>query len=78
MSEIQEIYLRFLGNFPEFLHPFISLALAVLVAYAVFQTLRRNFLYIIVLIVLLPAAVPILKSAGQGIVDLVKFLLGMS
>ena len=75
MTEIQNIYFKFLNYFPTGLHSLVSVALAVLLVYAVFKTLKRDFIYIIVLVVLLPASVPILKSIWEGIVVLIKFLL---
>jgi len=76
-SEIQEIYIKFLSNFPEFLHPFVSIGLSVLLVYSIFQTLKKNFIFIIALVVLLPASIPILKSAVSFIIVFVKFLLGI-
>lgn len=75
MNEIQNLYLEFLSNFPENLRPMISIALAVLLVYAVFKVIKKDFIYIVALVVLLPASIPILKSVWQGVVGLVKFLL---
>jgi hypothetical protein len=77
MSEIQNLYLLFLGNFPETLRPIISLGLALLVVYSVFKVIKKDFIYIIALVILLPASVPILKSVWQGLVAFVKFLLNI-
>lgn len=75
MSEIQNLYLLFLSNFPGPLRPVISLGLALLVVYSVFKVIKKDFIYIIALVILLPASVPILKSVWQGLVAFVKFLL---
>ncbi len=75
MSEIQNLYLQFLGNFPENLRPVVSVVLAVLVVYSAFKVIKKDFIFLIVLIILLPASVPILKGVWQGIVAVVKFLL---
>ncbi len=77
MSEIQNLYLQFLGNFPVSLRPIISLGLALLVVYSVFKVIKKDFIYIIALVVLLPASLPILKSIWGGIVVFVKFLLNI-
>jgi hypothetical protein len=78
MNEIQNLYVEFLGNFPESLRPIISIGLAVLLVYAIFKVIKKDFIYIIALVVLLPASVPILKSVWAGVVGFIKFLLGMS
>lgn len=77
MSEIQNLYLQFLANFPATLRPIISLGLALLVVYSVFKVIKKDFIYIIALVVLLPASLPILKSIWGGIVVFVKFLLNI-
>lgn len=75
MQEIQNLYLEFLANFPADVRPVISIALAVLVVYAVIKVLKKDFIFLIVLVVLLPGSVPILKSIWEGLVTFVKFLL---
>lgn len=75
MNEIQNLYLEFLNNFPVGLRPLISIGLAIFVVFAIFKIIKKDFIYIIVLIVLLPGSVPILKTSWEGAVALVKFLL---
>ncbi len=77
-QEFEKIYNAFLSYFPLWLHPFISLALALLLIYSFVQVIKRNFVWIILLVLLLPASVPILKNILQGIVGVVKYLLGIS
>jgi hypothetical protein len=78
MDQIQQLYTQFLNLFPPFLHPIISIIVVGVLIYSIVQVIRRDFIYLIILIVLLPASVPVLKSIGQGIIDLIKFLLNMS
>ena len=75
MDQIYSIYNQFLGYFPENLHGIVSLALAALIAIGVFKVIKREFVYIIVLIVLLPASVPILKNIWQSLSNIIQFLL---
>lgn len=75
MNEIQSLYLEFLLNFPENLRPLVSIGLAVLLVYALFKVVKKQFIYIVALVVLLPASVPILKNIWQGVVMFIKFLL---
>lgn len=77
MGEIQNLYIEFLNNFPENLQPVISIGLAVLLVYAIFKVIKKDFIFIIALVVLLPASVPILKSVWQGVVGFIKFLLNI-
>lgn len=75
MNGIFQIYNQFLGYFPAGLHPLISFILAVLIVYGIIKVLQKEFVYIILLIVLLPASVPILKNIWESIVNIINFLL---
>ena len=78
MDQILSIYTQFLNFFPKSIHGIISLLLAALLVVAIFKVLKKNFIYIIVLVILLPASVPILRNIWEGLVNLVKFLLTKS
>lgn len=75
VGDLQNLYLQFLNNFPAPSRPIVSIGLAVLIVYSIFKIVRKDFLWIIVLIVLLPGSIPILESVWQGLVVVVKFLL---
>jgi len=75
MQEIQNLYLQFLANFPVGLRPIVSIALAVLVVYSIFKVIKKDFIWIIVLVLVLPGSWPILKSIWEGVITFVKFLL---
>jgi hypothetical protein len=75
MSELYSIYNQFLGIFPESLHWAVSLVLAGFLVLAIYQTIKRNFIWIILLIILLPASLPILSNVWDSILELIKFLL---
>ena len=75
MNQIQDIYLQFLANFPVSVRPVISIALAVLVVYAIFKVIKKDWIFLIALIILLPASKPIVQNIWDGVVGFVKFLL---
>jgi len=75
LSDIQSLYLQFLTNFPVSLRPLISIGLAVLIVYSIFKVIKKDWIFLIALIILLPASQPILQSVWQGIVVFIKFLL---
>ena len=75
MDQIFSIYNQFLSFFPEHYHGLVSLVLAGVLAYAVFKVIKRQFIYIVLLIILLPASIPILKNIWDGVLNLLKFLL---
>lgn len=75
ITEIQNLYLSFLNNFPLNLRPIISIGLAVLIVYSIFKVIKKDWIFLIALILLLPGSKPILQSVWQGVVAFVKFLL---
>ena len=75
MQQIQSLYLQFLTNFPVGIRPIVSILLVILIAYSIFKVIKRDFIFLIVLIILLPGSVPILKSIWDGLVAFIKFLL---
>ncbi len=74
-QQIESIYAQFLGFFPKSVHGLVSLVLAVIIVIAIFKVIKRNFIFIILLIILLPASIPILKSIWAGAISLIQFLL---
>jgi len=75
MSQIQTIYLQFLANFPPNTRPIISIALAVFLVYSIFKVIKKDFIFIIAFVILLPASIPILQNVWVGVVAFLKFLL---
>ena len=75
MDQIYSIYNQFLSYFPSELHGVVSLGLAALIAIAFFKIIKKEFVYIILLVVLLPASLPILKNIWESLVNIIKFLL---
>lgn len=75
LNEVYNLYYQFLGYFPESLHGIVSLALAVLLIYAIYKVIKRNFIFLIILVLLLPPAVPMLKTIWENVVSVLKFLI---
>mgnify|MGYP001570202889 CR=1 FL=1 len=69
------IYDQFLGYFPARIHGWISLFLAIMLVVGIYKVMRKQLIYLILLVVLLPASVPILKNVWQGVLEIMKFLL---
>jgi len=75
MDSLYKIYDQFLSYFPTSVHPFVSFALAILLIYGIIKVIQKDFVYIILLIVLLPASIPILKSVWDSLAHIITFLL---
>ncbi|MFA5991618.1 MAG: hypothetical protein WC794_05250 [Candidatus Doudnabacteria bacterium] len=75
IDQIQKLYLEFLKNFPASTQPVISILLAVLIVYSIFKVIKKDWIFLIALVILLPGSKTILTSIWQGIVVFIKFLL---
>jgi len=75
LTEIQNLYLEFLKNFPATVQPIISIGLAVLIVYSIFKVIKKDWIFLIALVILLPGSKTILESVWQGVVGFIKFLL---
>ncbi len=75
LDPIYGIYNQFLSYFPDNLHGVVSLVLAILLVFGIYKVLRRQLVYLILLVILLPASVPILKNIWELILSFLKFLL---
>lgn len=76
MNGIFGLYNQFLGYFPTSVHPLISFFLAILLVYGIIKVIQKDFIYIILLVILLPASIPILKNIWDALLNIVRFLLG--
>lgn len=76
MSDLFQIYNSFLAVFPHFLQPYVSFTLGILLVLSIVQIVRRQFVWLIVLIILLPASVPILQHVGSVLLMALKYLFG--
>ena len=75
LSEIQNLYLEFLRNFPAPVQPVISIGLAVLIVYSIIKVIKKDWIFLIALVILLPGSKTILTSIWDGVVAFIKFLL---
>lgn len=78
MQQFIDLYNQLLGYIPDFLHPVVAFALIIIIIYAAFQIVKKNFVYLIVLIILLPASVPFLKEILNTLIEVVKYLFKTS
>lgn len=74
-SAIYDIYDQFLSYFPPEVHWLVSLVLAALIVFGIYKVLRRQLVYLILLVILLPASVPILRNIWSQLLELLRFLV---
>lgn len=74
LEQVYSLYYQFLDRFPPQIHGIISFLLALLLIYAIYKIIKRNFIFLILVVLLLPQAVPILKTVWESAFTLIKFL----
>jgi hypothetical protein len=68
-------YDTFIGNFPPQYQGIISLGLLAVIIITLFQLVRKNLLWLILLVVLVPASLPIFSRIGTGLIDFLKYIV---
>ncbi len=76
-SRVQELYSQFLANFPVQFQPVVSGVVAILIIYTVFRIIKRDFIFILALVILVPTSIPVLKSVWSGLVSVIKYLFNI-
>ena len=78
LDQLFNLYDRFLSLFPNYTHFWISLIIFVVIVFWLLQLVKKNIIWLVLLIVLLPVSIPILKSIFSGILSVLKFLLSQA
>jgi len=68
-------YYQLIAYIPAPLQGVVSFALAILIIYAVYRVVKRNFWYLLLLVILLPQAIPILKTLWGSVYNIITFLM---
>jgi len=74
-DQILAIYERFIGIFPINIQWIISLIIFIFIVLATIDLIKRNFVFLLFLILLIPASIPLLKSIFQGLIAFLQNLL---
>jgi hypothetical protein len=78
LSDIFHVYTLMLSNIPAQYQGIVSVLLGVFLVFSIVQIIRKQFIWIIVLIVLFPTSIPILKAVLAGVLSFTKTLLGIA
>lgn len=76
-GRIQDIYSQFLANFPIQYQPMVSVVVGLIIVFVVYRVIKRDFIFIIALVILVPTSIPVLKSVWGGLVTLLKYLFNI-
>jgi hypothetical protein len=76
MAMLFQAYDVFISNFPAQYQSLISLGLLAVIVIAIFQLIRKSLLWLFLLVLFVPASIPILSKIGQGIIEFLKYIVG--
>lgn len=75
MDFLFKAYDVFISNFPVQYQGLISLGLLAVIVISVYHLIRKSLLWLFLLILFVPASIPILSKIGQGIILFLKYLV---
>lgn len=76
IDQITSLYNQFLSLFPPEFHFWVSLVLFLMLVFWLLSLIKKNIIWLILLIILLPVSIPLLKQIFSGILSFLRFLLG--
>jgi len=74
-DQIISIYNQFISIFPVNIQWIISLVIFIVVVKWTIDLVKQNIIWLILLIILLPASIPILRSVFDGLLTFLGYLL---
>ncbi len=77
MQKVFDYYDLFLNKFPHQYHTLISIAILTLFIVLLYNLLKRNFIWILLLVILVPASIPIVSKIYSGILEIIRYLAGV-
>jgi len=75
INQITTLYNQFLTIFPLVVQPIISFVIFVSLVMGIIRLVKQNFIWLILLIVFIPASVPILKNIFDGVLAFLQNLI---
>ena len=76
MQPLIDLYDQFLKFFPDPWHPWISLSIFIVMVFLVLKHWKTGVIGIILLVIFVPASVPILRNIGIGLIEFATHVLG--
>lgn len=75
MTMLFQAYDMFIRNFPTQYQGLVSLALLAVIIICLFQLIKKSLLWLFLLVLFVPASIPILSKIGQSILEFLKYIV---
>lgn len=76
MDLLFSAYDTFISNFPEQYQGIISLGLLAIIVIGLYNLIKKSLLWLFLLVLFVPASIPILSKIGQSVIDFLKYVVG--
>lgn len=76
LNQIIQLYQSFLNLFPSGLHFWISLVIFLVLVFWVLDLVKRSLAWLILLVILVPASIPLLRQIGEGLLRFLRVVVG--
>lgn len=76
LNQIIQLYQSFLNLFPPGLHFWISLAIFLVLVFWVLDLVKRSLVWLILLVILVPASIPLLRQIVDGLLRFLRVVVG--
>ncbi len=74
MPILEHGYANLLSHFPGHYHSLVSLVVLAILVLTLVQLIRKSWLYLLLLLIFVPAAIPVMSSLGQGILEFLRYI----
>ncbi len=75
LDKLYTLWLDFIALFPSSIRWIISLVIFIVLAKAIFNLVKKSFIWLLLLILFVPASVPLIKEIFIAIIEFLKFIL---
>ena len=75
-DKLIHLYDQFLSFFPDAWHPWVSLTIFIIMVMLILRHLKTGIIGIILLVLFVPASIPILRNIGLSLIQFAEHVLG--
>lgn len=75
MDFLFKAYDTFIANFPAQYQGLISLGLLAVLVIGLYQLIKKSLLWLALLILFVPASIPIISKIGQSLLEFLKYIV---
>ncbi len=76
MDWLFHAYDLFISNFPNEYQGFISIGVLAVIVIGLYHLIKKSLLWLVLLLVFVPASIPIISKIGTGLLEFLKYIIG--